>query len=252
MGDGGPAGGTYYQMSEEDLQNLFGGQSPFSDFFGTFFGGGTFSGMGGGRSDFSGMGNGRGRTQWQPYEMAGQDVEATIEVTLTQAYQGVTRVIELTEADGSTRRLEVKLPAGVADGARIRLAEQGEQGTSKRGDLYLTVHITPDARYTREGTTLRTRVEVPLTVSMLGGEVQVPTPDGRRLLLRIPEGTANGKAFRLRGQGMPALGKPETRGDLYAEVSVVLPTQLTPEQRRLFEAFARSLESGDGSRKEAA
>ncbi len=127
------------------------------------------------------------------------------------------------------------------DGARIRIAGQGVQGAAGRGDLYLRVHIRPDPRYTREGTTLRTTVDVPLATAMLGGEVPVPTPDGRRLLLRIPAGTANGRAFRLRGKGMPHVGQPEQRGDLYAETSVVLPTHLTDEQRRLFEAFARSI-----------
>jgi len=77
---------------------------------------------------------------------------------------------------------------------------------------------------------------------MLGGEVRVTTPDGRGLMLRIPPETPNGKSFRLRGQGMPHLGQPDKRGDLYAEVSVVLPTHLNEEQRRLFEAFARSVD----------
>jgi curved DNA-binding protein len=76
---------------------------------------------------------------------------------------------------------------------------------------------------------------------MLGGEVRVTTPDGRGLMLRIPPETPNGKSFRLRAQGMPQLGQPDKRGDLYAEVSVVLPTHLSDEQRQLFEAFARSI-----------
>src|SRR5207253_2543662 len=135
----------------------------------------------------------------------------------------------------------VKIPAGVDEGSRIRIAGQGHpvwgtgnKGTAGRGDLYLRVHILPDPNFTREGTTLRTRVDVPLAVAMLGGEVPVPTPDGRRLMLRIPPGTPNGKSFRLHEQGMPQLGRPEKRGDLYAEVSVVLPTHLNDEQRRLF------------------
>ena len=89
---------------------------------------------------------------------------------------------------------------------------------------------------------MRTTADVPLAVTMLGGEVAVQTPDGRRLMLRIPAETPNGKVFRLRGQGMPLqVGQTDKRGDLYATVSVVLPTGLTAEQRRLFEAFARSI-----------
>ena len=233
------AGGGGYQyrtMSERDLEDLFGGQSPFSDFFESLFGGGFTPDMGGGRTRTS------GRTRQRAQRATvGQDVESTVDVTLAEAYQGATRVFELTEPDGSTRRLEVKIPAGVDEGSRIRIAGQGVQGTAGRGDLYLRVHVLPDPNFTREGTTLRTRVEVPLAVAMLGGEVPVSTPDGRRLMLRIPPGTPNGKSFRLRGQGMPQLGQPENRGDLYAEVTVVLPTHLNDEQRRLFEAFARSI-----------
>src|SRR5713101_6073190 len=173
----------------------------------------------------------------------GQDIESPVEVTLAEAYAGATRVFELADADSSTKRIEVKIPAGVDEGSRIRIAGQGGQGTAGRGDLYLRIHILSDSRFTREGTTLRTPVEVPLATAMLGGEVRVTTPDDRSLMLRIPPETPNGKSFRLRGQGMPQLGQPDKRGDLYAEVSVVLPTHLNDEQRRLFEDFARSFGS---------
>ncbi len=234
-GASGFGGGNYQYrtMSEEEMADLFGDQSPFSDFFETFFGGGN---GGFARS---------GRTGRTARPTRGQDVESAIEVTLAEAYQGVTRTLELTDQDGSTHRLEVKIPAGVDDGSRIRIAEQGMQGTAGRGDLYLRVRIVPDARFTREGTTLTTVVEVPLTVAMLGGEVQVPTPAGRALLLNIPAETANGRTFRLRGRGMPNPGQPDNRGDLYAKVAVVLPTHLSDEQRSLFEAFARSIGYGD-------
>jgi curved DNA-binding protein len=220
-------------MSEEDLDDLFGGASPFSDFFETFFGSGVSNAT-------RGQTRRTGRAQRDTYAPAGQDTEAEVDVTLAEAYQGVTRVFELTESNGRTRRLEVKIPAGVDEGTRIRL--QGEAG---RGDLYLRVHVLPDPRFTRQGTTLRTRVDIPLATAILGGEVHVPTPDGRQLLLRIPAGTTNGKSFRLRGKGMPALGQPDRRGDLYAEVNVVLPTHLNADQRRLFEAFARSIGYAD-------
>ena len=238
--EGGFGGGNYQYrtMTEEDLNDLFGGQSPFSSFFETYFGSG-FSDQAGGRTYTTGRA--------QQRATRGQDVESEVDVTLAEAYQGVTRVFELTEPDGNTKRLEVKIPAGVDEGSRIRIAGQGGQGTAGRGDLYLRVHILPDPRFTREGTTLRTRIEVPLAIAMLGGEVHVPTPDGRRLLLRIPPETANGRSFRLRGQGMPQLGQPDQHGDLYAEVTVVLPTHLTDEQRRLFEAFARSIGYTDSS-----
>ena len=220
----------YYTTNEEDLGDLFGGQSPFSDFFETYF-----------HSSGEPTGRTTGRTTGRQRTVPGQDVETPIDVTLAEAYQGVTRTFELTDPDGSTRRLEVKIPAGVDEGSRIRIAGQGLRGTTERGDLYPRVHMLPDPRFTRDGTTLRSAVEVPLAVAMLGGEVTVSTPDGRRLLLRIPAGTDNGRAIRLRNRGMPQIGQPDKRGDFYADVNVTLPTHLTDEQRQLFEAFARSI-----------
>jgi DnaJ-class molecular chaperone len=235
-GGDGFAGGNYQYrtMSEEDLADLFGGQAPYSDFFETFFHSSPQAG---------------GFTSRARQHATGEDVEAIVEVTLVEAYQGATRTFELSEADGSTRHLEVKIPKGVDDGARIRVAGQGAQGSQGRGDLYLHITIIPDAKFTRGGTTLRTHVEVPLPTAVLGGEAPVTTPDGRRLLLRIPAGTQNGRTFRLRGQGMPHMREPEKRGDLYAEVIVQLPTHLTHEQRQLFEAFAHSLGYSDATGK---
>ncbi len=230
---GGFGGGNYQYrtMNEEDLQDLFGGSSAFSDFFETFF-----------HSASPEDGTGYTRSQrTRQRATRGEDVEASVEVTLAEAYQGVTRTFELTEPDGSTRRLEVKIPAGMNEGGRIRIAGQGLQGSAERGDLYLRVYIIPDPNFTREGTTIRTSVDVPLATAMLGGDAPVVTPDGRRLALHIPEGTANGRSFRLRGQGMPHVGQPAKKGDLYAVVNIVLPTHLNSEQRRLFEDFARSI-----------
>ncbi|HTI13744.1 MAG TPA: J domain-containing protein [Dictyobacter sp.] len=229
-------GGSYqYQtISEEDLEDLFGGRSPFSDFFETYF----HSGFAPHDQRTSAQRARRARPRTTP----GEDVETQLDVSLADAYRGATRVLELSEPDGRTRRLEVKIPAGVDDGARIRIAKQGIAGTDgQRGDLYLLLHILPDPRFTREGTTVRTTVDVPLVTAMTGGEIQVTTPDQRQLMLRIPAGTENGKAIRLRGQGMPQRGKPDQRGDLFAVVNVVLPGPLNDEQRRLFAAFARSL-----------
>ncbi len=234
----GPGGATYrYRtVTPEDLNDLFGGRSPFSDFFETYFGGGM-GGMGG----FSNMGTAGRHAGTYREPVRGQDVESVIDVTLPEAYSSATRTFELTEPDGRTRRLEVKIPAGVDEGSRIRIAGQGGVGPAGRGDLYLIVHMVPSPRYRREGTTLYEKVEVPLATAMLGGEVPVILPDGKRLMLRIPAGTQNGRSFRLSGKGMPRLGQPENRGDLYAEVNVVLPTHLNEEQRRLFEDFARSV-----------
>lgn len=233
FGNAGNGNFSYYTVSPEDMEDLFGGNSPFSDFFETYF----HSGFGSVGADSN-----RGSRYATRRATPGQDVESEVEVTLAEAYQGVTRTFELTDPAVGSRRLEVKIPAGVDEGSRIRVSGQGLQGTAGRGNLYLRVHLAPDTKFRREGTTLHTSVDVPLTTAMLGGEIQVETPDGRRLLLRIPEETTNGKSFRLRGQGMPQLNQPDIRGDLYADVHVVLPAHLTAEQRQLFAAFARSLE----------
>jgi DnaJ-class molecular chaperone len=223
---------AYRTINEEDLEDLFGGQSPFSSFFETFF-----------HSGFSPGSERRSRAGVRERPATrGEDTEAEVEVSLADAYQGARRMVELTEPDGRTRRLEVTIPAGVDEGSRIRLAGYGAQGAAGRGDLYLRVHIRPDPRFTREGATLHTTVDVPLAVALLGGEASVELPDGRRLMLRIPPTTQNGRIFRLRGRGMPErIGQAEQRGDLYVEARVVLPTQLNDEQQRLLEAFARSL-----------
>jgi DnaJ-class molecular chaperone len=219
----GVRGRTYQRMNPEDMADIFGDESPFSSFFDTFFGGGAAPRAGAPR---------RGR---------GQDVEATVEVTLEEAAHGGTRRVRLADDSGQPREIEVKIPPGVRDGTRIRVAGQGGEGQAggARGDLYLIIHVRPHPIFERTGNDLRTRVMVRMTTMILGGEVAVPTLDGR-VMLKIPASTQDGKAFRLRGKGMPRLGQPDQHGDLYAELHVAVPQQLSPEQRRLIEEFART------------
>jgi curved DNA-binding protein len=225
-GAGAPGGARYeYRTtSPEDLQDLFGDDQPFSDFFETFF-----------------AGRGTDGPRPAPRPRRGTDLEYPVEVTLAEAYRGTSRMLELRLPDGQTRRLEVQIPPGVTDGSRIRVAGQGNPGRAggPPGDIYLVATVTPDPRFQRDGDDLRTRVSAPLATLVLGGEVHVPTPDGRRLALRIPADTQDGKIFRLRGQGMPHLGQPERKGDLHAEVHVRLPVHLSERQRQLLEEFAR-------------
>jgi curved DNA-binding protein len=230
---GGPAGGgggaryEYRSVSPEDLEDLYGTDRPFSDFFETFFG----------RAGGAAAGEGRA-----PRPGRGYDFEYPVEVTLAEALRGATRTLELQQPDGSSRRLEVKIPAGVADGSRVRIAGQGAPGRAggPAGDLYLVTSVAPDARFEREGDDLRTRVSAPLTTMLLGGEVHVPTPDGRRLALKIPAETQDGRVFRLRGQGMPHLGRAAQRGDLHAEIHAHLPERLSARERELLESFAHA------------
>jgi DnaJ-class molecular chaperone len=228
-GDGRGAGGPqveYRTVSPDELESMFGDADPFSDFFHSMFGG---SSPGATRS--------RGRTRTAP-PRRGEDVQGTAEITLEEAYSGTTRTVELTDATGRTRRVELTIPPGVADGARVRAAGQGGKGSegAAAGDLFVQVHVRAHPRFTREGDHLRTTVSVPLDVALLGGEVPVPTLRGTTAQLSIPPATQNGARLRLRGLGMPKL-RGGGNGDLTVEVQVRLPAQVTPEVRRLAEAL---------------
>ena len=106
------------------------------------------------------------------------------------------------------------------------------------GDLYLRVRVRPHAVFERQGSDLHAKVGVPVTTAVLGGEAQVPTITGP-VRLKIPETTQSGQVFRLKGHGMPAIGKPDDRGDLYATVDVQLPRSLSKEQRHLYEGLMK-------------
>ena len=229
---GGPSGG-YRTMSEEEMREIFGNEDPFSDFFKTFFGGG----MGGGRE--AGRGRARARAQ------KGRDIEHEVELTLEEAFHGATRRISIKQG-GHARSVDVRIPAGVKDGSRVRAAGEGESGANggASGDLYLRVRLKPHAVFEREGNDLRAKVAVPVTTAVLGGEANVPTVTGT-VRLKIPETTQNGQVFRLKGHGMPVLGKGAERGDLYAAVEIQLPRTLTKDQRQHWEALQK-LESRNG------
>jgi DnaJ-class molecular chaperone len=227
---GGPGG--YRTMSQEEMQDLFGNEDPFSDFFRTFFGGG------GPRE------TGRARTGSRaPRTQKGQDIEHDVELTLEEAYHGATRRVSIKEG-GHARSVDVRIPVGVKDGSRVRAAGEGAAGANggSAGDLYLRVQLKPHPVFERNGNDLQTKVGVPVTTAVLGGEAQVPTVTGS-VRLKIPEGTQNGQVFRLKGHGMPQVGKPDDRGDLYASVEVQLPRALSKEQRQHYEALQK-LERG--------
>ena len=126
------------------------------------------------------------------------------------------------------------------DGSRVRAAGEGESGSNggSAGDLYLRVQTRPHPVFERKGDDLHTTVALPVTTAVLGGESQVPTITGT-VRLKIPETTQAGQIFRLKGHGMPIVGKPDTRGDLYAKVDVQLPRSLTKEQREHYESLAK-------------
>jgi DnaJ-class molecular chaperone len=229
----------------------------FSDFFETLFGG-----MGGRHT--SGYGGMPGASRRQK----GQDYEQPTDITLEEAFSGTQRQLRVevpqpcplcngTGAKGNqvchacdgtgigsqqTRTLTVKIPAGVDTGSRVRAAGEGGPGINggQRGDLYLIVNVLPHPRFERTGADLKIKAPVDMYTLMLGGETRVPLLDGKSLKLTVPAGTPNGKVFRLRGQGMPKLGRPEERGDLYAAVDAQLPADLSPREKELVQEL-RSL-----------
>jgi DnaJ-class molecular chaperone len=196
----------------------------------------------------------------------GEDIEQRVEVTLQEAYSGGMRTfnIQSTEACpvcrgtrvvagksctncnglgmlARSKRIQVKIPAGVDNGSKIRVAGEGQPGSGggPRGDLFLIINVKPDLLFERKGDDLYGDIEVNLVTAILGGEVAVPTPDGRKLVLTIPPETQNGRLFRLANKGMPHL-RGEGSGNLFARVKVVLPMGLNDDERGLFEQLARS------------
>ena len=222
-----PGGGGYRTVTQEELNQMFGGGSGgFSDFFETLFGGGG-SRQADGFSSFGNMGG-----AYQPGPQNGRDHEHAIDVTLEEVFYGTTRTLQW--EDG--RSLAAKIPPGVKTGSRIRLSGQGQPGVSggKAGDLYLMVNVLPHPIYDRDGDDLKMRVPVDLYTAVLGGQADV-FAIGKQVKLTIPPETKNSKQFRLRGLGLPQLRQPDQRGDLYVSIDVQLPYNLSDEEKKLFE-----------------
>jgi len=214
---GGQPGGRSYQWGGDGggVEFEFGGTG-FSDFFEAFFGGGR------GRSAFGGA-----------------DVEADIMVTLEEALHGSTRTVSLRRAGSNkVENYQVKIPRGVHEGQRIRLAGQGEAGArgGKSGDLFLRVRLAKHPDFSVEGSDLIHEVKIAPWQAALGTELKVPTLEGN-VRLKIPPGTQGGQRFRLREQGLPSIsGK---RGDLYVVVQINIPKKLSEREREIWSQLAK-------------
>ena len=214
---GGQDGGVEFE---------FGGTG-FSDFFEAFFGGGR------GRSAFGGFG------QRDVMAERGHDVEADIMVTLEEALHGSTRQVSLRRGGSKkTETYQVKIPRGVREGQRIRLAGQGEAGErgGKSGDLFLRVRLARHPDFSVEGSDLVHEVKIAPWQAVLGDQLIVPTLEGNARL-KLPPGTQGGQRFRLRERGLP--GVSGQRGDLYVVVQIALPKKLTEREREIWEQLAR-------------
>jgi curved DNA-binding protein len=197
----------------EDLEDLFGRASSYSDFFTNIFG----------QSGRKGKVSGQGAPS---SPRRGRDVEYEVDLTLEEAFQGANRLLEIDE-----HRIQAGIPPGVATGSRVRLKGQGEPGRNSgpAGDLYLIIHVLPNETCERAGDDLHLDVPVDIFTAIAGGEVRVPTL-GRPLILKIPPRTNANRSFRLRGKGMPHLGKPDKYGDLFTRIRLVLPDSLTDQE----------------------
>lgn len=224
---GQPGGGFYRGGRDGGVEFEFNGTG-FSDFFEQFFGGGR------GRSAFGGGGFGR-----EAGPARGSDVEADIMVPLEEALHGAKRAISLRRAGSNkVETYQVKIPRGVHEGQRIRLAGQGEAGPGggKSGDLFLRVRLARHPDFTVEGSDLIHEIKIAPWQAVLGSELEAPTLEGK-VRLKIPPGTQGGQKFRLRERGLPtASGK---RGDLYVVAQVNIPKKITEHDRELWREIAK-------------
>ncbi len=198
----------------------------FSDFFNVIFGAaGNFGNFSGARS--------RGAPS-----RPGEDVEFALEISLEEAQKGCRRSLVREDGAGNRRTLEVRIPPGVTEGSRVRVAGKGHPGSpgAPAGDLYLRISLLPDARFAVDGHDLRTAVEVAPWEAALGSEVSVDTLTGP-VEMKIPPGTQGNQVFRLRGKGLPK--RRGERGDLYVTARIAIPRHLTPRERELFEELSR-------------
>lgn len=216
--------------SPEDFDS-FSGSSGFSSFFEHLFGASA------GRRPSSRRG------EWDLFDEAGAgggglDHEANLSLGLGEAFRGGRREIRLQDPNtGQNRTFAVNIPPGVREGQRIRLAGQGSKrgNGGPAGDLYLSVRLLPHPDFHLEGLDVHTRLDIMPWVAVLGGKVRLETLEDT-VSVKVPPGSSSGRRIRLRGRGFP--GKGGQRGDLYAEIRIVVPEKLTAQQRELFEKLA--------------
>jgi curved DNA-binding protein len=205
-----PDKGARTQYSNaEDLEDLFGSESPYSDFFSNIFGGKASSGR-----------------SAPPSPRRGRDAEYEVDLTLEEAFRGTERALEI---DG--HRVQASIPLGVRTGTRVRLAGRGEAGRNggTAGDLYLIIKVLPNDIFERDGDDLHMDASVDIFTAIAGGEIRIPALE-KPLTLTIPPRTNANRTFRLRGKGMPYLREPNKRGDMFARVKLVLPDALTEQE----------------------
>jgi len=200
------------QRGYGNAEEAFGGAGGFSDFFRSIFGEAV-----------------RSSARNQAAQQQQQGYQQEVDITFQEAYEGTSRQLQ-----GSGRKLQVRIPAGVKTGSKVRVAGAGPEGL----DLYLIVNVTDENRFERDGQDLHTTSTLSIFTLILGGDTDVETPTGK-VKLSIPAGTQTDQVFRLAGRGMPHLKNPATKGDLFVKLKVQVPKYLSSKQRDLLEEAAR-------------
>ena len=208
--------------------------------FGSSFGAGGF-GTGGGRF----YENGSGMWEHGGDHGRGHDAMSEINVTFEEAGLGCDKVLHFTSQDGEAQSLQVRIPAGIEEGKKIRLAGKGGKGIggAPAGDLYLTVHVLEKPGYTRKGQDIYIQVKIPFTTAVLGGEAKVKTLTGT-VSCKIPAGTQCGSKIRLRGKGIASVKDPSSKGDAYVVVGIEVPRHMTRDQEEALKAFRETMQDG--------
>ena len=241
-GAGGPGGYQYYSNGNGYQSFHFSGQDAedlFRSMFGDMFGGSGRSGFGGGR--FTG-GSGFGGGYWDD-GFGGASYTDGRSGGARDAALGATKRIQLqdpaaTGKNAGVTTLEIKIPAGIEEGKKIRLRGRGMAGTDgKKGDLLIEIHIDPDSEYTRDGLDLYTSAQIPYATAVLGGEAMLPTLHGS-VKCKIPAGMQSGGKIRLREKGIHTEGRSPKKGDEYVEIRIAVPRNISPEARKKLEEYA--------------
>jgi curved DNA-binding protein len=207
--------GTYVEMDVEDFMK---GNNQFSDFFNAFFGSG-------GKTNFSNFGS-----RWANVKQAA-DYETIVEITLEEAYQGTSRIIQL-----ENEKIRINIKPGISDGQILRIKGKGQKAPigQQDGDLFVKIKVINHTKFERKGNDLYTTQKIDLFTAVLGGEIIVETIDSKVKLV-IPAGTQPTKTFRLKNKGMPIYKSKNQYGDLYVKIDIQIPERLTDKQKKYFE-----------------
>jgi molecular chaperone DnaJ len=223
MPNGGFAGGGFsgsgsYQSGNQDFSQFFGGGGNPQDIFANLFGGGA-----------------RGPRR-------GPDLETESVITFRESVHGKELHLTVRARNGNSRKVATKLPAGIKDGSRIRVAGGGGEGDGGNGDLYVTIHVTPHPIFGRENLNLTVEIPVSFAEAALGANIKIPTLEGEEVTLKLPAGSQSGKILKVKGRGIKS---SKGHGDLLVKILVQTPQRINNEAKAFLESFDKALGTTD-------